>query len=300
MASHVNQARSSSQPLDFRDVTALDPDDPRPPYVQVAGALRAAILTKTLQPGDKLPSGSQLSQRYGVARMTVQQAIRLLRDEGLVVSRQGSGVFVRERTARPVGLRPVMERAFQRPQVTVDFFGFTAETLLGAVQEPLDKIRAGAAAPESIAIRMLVPDTTQPMALPCLAEDLADDPAFRERSHAMTKRHSQAIVDAVHELDELGLITSGSVDLRVHQLAPLFKAFILNSEELFIGFYPVARRQVTLHAASHDVYDLMGKDVTLFHHATSDDDTTTGSQYVEQMTTWFDTIWTTVSRATSP
>ena len=39
----------------------------------------------------------------------------------------------------------------------------------------------------------------------------------------------------------------------------------------------------------------MGKDATLFHHATSDDDTSTGSQYVEQMQTWFETIWTTVA-----
>jgi DNA-binding transcriptional regulator YhcF (GntR family) len=276
-------------------VAALDPDDPRAPYIQVASALRAAILTKKLQPGDKLPSGNQLAERYGVARMTVQTAIRVLREEGLVVSRQGSGVFVRERTARPVGLRPVMERAFQRPEVTIDFFGFTAETLLGAVQEPLDKIRAGAAAPESIAIRILVPDSTKPAALPCRAEDLADDPAFRERSYAMAQRHTEAIVDAVHELDELGLIGSATVELRVHQLAPLFKAFILNRDEVFIGFYPVARRQVKLRAEPHDVYDLMGKDVTLFHHATNDDDTSTGTQYVEQLRAWFETIWTTVA-----
>jgi DNA-binding transcriptional regulator YhcF (GntR family) len=257
-------------------VTALDPDDPRPPYVQVAGALRAAILTKTLEPGEKLPSGSQLSARYGVARMTVQQAIRVLRDEGLVVSRQGSGVFVRERTARPVGLRPVMERAFQRPEVTVDFFGFTAETLLGALNEPLDKIRAGAAAPESIAIRILVPDSTKPAVLPCRADDLADDPAFRERSQAMAQRHTEAIVDAVHELDELGLVGNGTVELRV--------------------FYPVARRQVRLRQEPHDVYDLMGKDVTLFHHATSDDDTSTGSQYVDEIQAWYETIWSTIAQ----
>lgn len=281
-------------------MTALDPDDPRPPYAQVASALRAAILTKTLKPGDQLPSGSQLSKRYGVARMTVQQAIRVLREEGLVVSRQGSGVFVRERTARPVGLRPVIERAFQRPQVSIDFTGFTAETLLGALQEPLDKIRAGAPAPESIAIRILVPDTTQPMTLPCRVDDLADDPAFRERSNAMTRRHSQAITDAVHELDELGLVKNGTVRLRVHNLAPLFKAFILNRDELFIGFYPVVQRQVALNDKPHEIYDLMGKDVTLFHHATSDDDTSTSSQYVEQLQTWYDTIWTTISRDGKP
>ena len=75
----------------------LDPDDPRPPYMQIANALRAAILTKQLAPGDQLPSGNELAKRYSVARMTVQQALRVLRDEGLIVTRQGSGVFVRGR-----------------------------------------------------------------------------------------------------------------------------------------------------------------------------------------------------------
>src|SRR3982074_79680 len=103
----------------------LDLDDPRPPYQQVANTLRAAILTRKFRPGEKLPSGPELSKRYGVARMTIQQAIRLLRDEGLVVSRQGSGVFVRERTERPIGLRPHLERAFEESDVTVDFAGFS-------------------------------------------------------------------------------------------------------------------------------------------------------------------------------
>src|SRR5487761_993812 len=88
--------------LHYLGPMTLDPAGPRPPYQQVATALRAAILTRKLAPGDKLPSGNELAQRYGVARMTVQQAIRVLRDEGLVVSRQGSGVFVRERTARAI------------------------------------------------------------------------------------------------------------------------------------------------------------------------------------------------------
>src|SRR6266508_4647123 len=137
---------------------SLDPDDPRPPYQQVANALRAAILTKQFAPGNKLPSGHELAARYGVARMTVQQALRLLREEGLIVSRQGSGVFVRARTERPVGLRPHTERAFEQAQVTIDFAGFSGETLHGALQEPLDHIRVGRHVPESIRIRILVPD----------------------------------------------------------------------------------------------------------------------------------------------
>jgi hypothetical protein len=98
------------------------------------------------------------------------------------------------------------------------------------------------------------------------AEAAATPFCLREhRRHERTRSAPiRAIVDAVHEL---GLVGSGTVELRVHQLAPLFKAFILNREELFIGFYPVVRRQVKLRDEPHDVYDLMGKDGTLFHHA---------------------------------
>jgi hypothetical protein len=39
----------------------------------------------------------------------------------------------------------------------------------------------------------------------------------------------------------------------------------------------------------------MGKDAILFHHSITDDDTSTGSQYVDQACTWFDSMWTTVA-----
>lgn len=74
----------------------LDPNDDRPPFVKVANSIRAAILTGEFKPGDQLPSGHDLSKLFGVARMTVQQSIRVLREEGFVVSQAGSGVFVRD------------------------------------------------------------------------------------------------------------------------------------------------------------------------------------------------------------
>lgn len=122
---------------------ALDPDDSRPPYQQVGSSLRASILTKKpgFETGDKLPSGPELAKHFGVARGTVDKALDLLRTEGLIVTRQGSGSFVRERTSRPVGLRPHLEAAFEQEQVTLDFAGFSSETLHNALQEPLDKVR---------------------------------------------------------------------------------------------------------------------------------------------------------------
>ena len=79
----------------------IDRADPRPPNVQVAASIRAAILTGELQPGDKLQSGQELAGFFGVARQTVQTAINTLRGEGFVRGHAGSGVFVRDQVHLP-------------------------------------------------------------------------------------------------------------------------------------------------------------------------------------------------------
>lgn len=274
---------------------SLDPDDPRPPYLQIANALRAAILTKKFEPGEKLPSGPELAERYGVARQTVQSALRVLKDEGLIVSRQGQGAYVKGRTERPVGLRPHIEQAFGAQDVSIDFAGFSGETLHGAIQEPLDKIRTGRLTPESITIRMLLPDMSLPMSLPCRAEDRADDPAIRARMDRISGRSTSAIVDSVEELGSLGLVGRASAEVRVFGTAPLFKLYVVNSVDAFFGFYPVVKHAVNINGSPVEILDPMGKDATLFHYTTSDDKDGTASQYVEQGQTWFESVWESVA-----
>jgi DNA-binding transcriptional regulator YhcF (GntR family) len=274
----------------------LDPNDPRPPYQQVANSLRAAILTRKFQPGDKLPSGPEMAKQFGVARMTVNQAVRVLRDEGLVVSRAGSGVYVRERTQRPVDLRAHLEQAFEQPNVTVDFAGFSGETLHGAIAEPLDKVRAGRLRPESLTVRLLVPNPDVPWSLPARTEDLADSPSFRKRAAGIMQRHTLAIIDAVNELSDLGLIPDAKAHLRVYPAVPLFKLYIINETEVFFGYYPVQEHVVQLDGAPTAIWDLMGKDTILFHHTAEVDDESTASQYVNQSRMWFESLWSTIAR----
>jgi DNA-binding GntR family transcriptional regulator len=71
-------------------------DDSQAPYLQIADELRKAIQGGSLKPGDQLPSIRELSNRYGVASMTVQSALRVLRTEGLVYAIPGRGSFVRQ------------------------------------------------------------------------------------------------------------------------------------------------------------------------------------------------------------
>jgi DNA-binding GntR family transcriptional regulator len=76
-------------------VVAVDVNDPRPAYQQIAADISRAIEQGRYAAGERLPSGRELAKTYGVAPMTIQQAIRELRDLGVVVAWQGRGVFVR-------------------------------------------------------------------------------------------------------------------------------------------------------------------------------------------------------------
>jgi DNA-binding GntR family transcriptional regulator len=76
---------------------SLDPNDPQTPSQQIANRLHAAILTGQLKPETKLPSQPFLAAHYGVARETVKSALRNLQAAGLIVSRKGSGSYVREK-----------------------------------------------------------------------------------------------------------------------------------------------------------------------------------------------------------
>lgn len=66
---------------------------------RLVAALRTQIVAGEFPPGDKLPTESRLTDLYGVSRTVVREAIATLAADGMVESRQGAGVFVRERAA---------------------------------------------------------------------------------------------------------------------------------------------------------------------------------------------------------
>ena len=61
----------------------------------IADTLRKSILGGARDMSRPLPSVAALMKRFGVARATASSALKLLEREGLVVSRPGSGTFVR-------------------------------------------------------------------------------------------------------------------------------------------------------------------------------------------------------------
>ena len=65
---------------------------------EVANQIKQSIFDGTYSAGDRLPNESEMAQLFGVSRMSVRQAIRVLENTGMVHTRQGAegGIFVSE------------------------------------------------------------------------------------------------------------------------------------------------------------------------------------------------------------
>ena len=75
-------------PIATLSATAKMPD-------RVTAALLSLIRTGEYPPGARLPSEMRMATSFGVSRTVIREAVSRLKSEGLVESRQGSGVYVR-------------------------------------------------------------------------------------------------------------------------------------------------------------------------------------------------------------
>jgi GntR family transcriptional regulator len=103
-------------------------------YLDLADALRARLVARDLGPGGALAGEHELAREYGTSRVTVRRALDLLRSEGLVTSRRGSGWFaavdpVRQPLGRVTTVEAAVEAAGARPGRRVLAFGFVPAPL---------------------------------------------------------------------------------------------------------------------------------------------------------------------------
>lgn len=68
---------------------------------QLASQIILGITSADLKPGQKLPSTRELARRFRIHSNTVIATYRELEERGWIELRQGSGAYVREKTARP-------------------------------------------------------------------------------------------------------------------------------------------------------------------------------------------------------
>lgn len=93
--------------LDDND-TSLRPARPTNLAEQVYQSILSDITNGRYEPNTKLPSEHQLAETFSVSRPVVRAALARLKDESVIISRQGAGSFVHlPQTARALGFQPV-------------------------------------------------------------------------------------------------------------------------------------------------------------------------------------------------
>src|SRR3989442_12326795 len=78
-------------------MSAIYRNSPLPRYYQLKEILRERTRSGEWKPGDLIPSERELSEQYGISRMTARQAITDLVNEGVFYREQGKGTFVSQR-----------------------------------------------------------------------------------------------------------------------------------------------------------------------------------------------------------
>ncbi len=138
---------------------------------QVAEAIKSWVMANGWGPGDRLPSETDLIARFGMAKGTIREAIRILEAQGLVKSRTGpgGGVFVHrvseERATALLGnyfyfqhltIDDVYQiRAVLEPELAAALAGKLTETQLRALEEVMTGYSEPARTPEEERVQHL-------------------------------------------------------------------------------------------------------------------------------------------------
>jgi GntR family transcriptional regulator, transcriptional repressor for pyruvate dehydrogenase complex len=69
-------------------------------YEQIVQQIEESVLNGRLKPGDQLPAERDLAQRLGVSRTAVREAVKTLREKGLVEAYSGRGTFITDGTSQ--------------------------------------------------------------------------------------------------------------------------------------------------------------------------------------------------------
>ncbi|GAA0626634.1 GntR family transcriptional regulator [Streptomyces crystallinus] len=291
-----------------------DPESPRRGrylYRQIADELRKEINEGKYSQGQALPGEIQLTERFGVSRASVAKAMDVLKREGLIERRQGSGTFavgapragggsdqgveaVVSDKVPAVFLQPYLAEAFGAAEVSIDVWSFTTEALVQRIADQAKDILDGkTAAPASIAVRVLLPDTTVELPLPHRAGH-PEDPRPRERLRSIQDACFRVVRHSLYDLKAAGRVAEVTVERRYMPKLPDFKLYILNQQVVLQAFYEVEEHDVALETGEViTIRDLigLGRSAELHPFRASVDSETSGADFVRRACAYFNSHW---------
>ncbi|CAM5545042.1 hypothetical protein AQI96_42090 [Streptomyces canus] len=249
-----------------------------------------------------LPKQRALAEEFRVSRDTVQRAFRELQSEGWIDTRRGQGsrVIRTQRIHSPskgqgpdrtVTLLSLIAQAFEEPEVTLDVFTLTSESLEAHIRLQSEEIRAGNIAPQRIALRLLLP--SESLEFPYWRTgDGVHDQLLRERFLDITRRHTRSLRRMLSDLRAMKLVPEVEFEIRRALLVPAFKLYLINNVEALHGTYQVFTRPIALDTGVITAIDVSSLGAQLTHYVKDGQDPfSQGTVVVESMQAWFNSAW---------
>ncbi len=253
--------------------------------------------------GSTLPSQRELATAFSVSRDTVQRALRELGEDGWIRSRQGSGsrVIKAPQVAsaaddasrmRTVELGWFVERAFTQPDVRLDVYCFTSESLDAHLRVRAERILAGGASvPERIRLRMLLPARETSLPIPRNRADPADTRVV-ERLWGISERCLSSLTDTLHMLRANGPVRDLDFTVKRVPLVPMFKSYLLNEREAFQAMYNLAERRIPLGDTEEvEAIDILSVGATGTYFDKGDGVHDAQAEWVDKQQAWFESLW---------
>ena len=125
--------RDATQPFSF----SLDLRSGVPVYRQLIDQVLAALATRALAPGDRLPTVRQVAVDLAINPNTVVRAYKELEIRGVLTTQQGTGTFISDTQVQP----DEVERQRRLSQIVGDFVaragseGFSIKDLIQRLNE---------------------------------------------------------------------------------------------------------------------------------------------------------------------
>ncbi len=195
-------------------------------------------------------------------------------------------------------LREHISTAFHADVVELDIAAYSGETFYNVLSEFLAEVSEGRLRPRRLHVRLLVPDCSQVLAVPCLTDTLAEDDAYKISIQERNRRFAGVFLNYFEQIRSSGIVQDAHMEIRLHRLAPLFKMIMINHRVAFFGLYPIAKTDVAFSGRLISLWDYRGERVRLIGLRT--EGSILERDFFSCLKDWYGVVWNYLSQPLAP
>lgn len=147
------------------------------------------------------------------------------------------------RFSNPTSRGDLIKEAEAGRAVDVRFMGYTGESIFDHMRGTLMRLHDSPRRVQSVTFRVLTPDLSEPMRIPCRLNGdgtVSDDPEFRRYVEGRTEDYASHLLFFARRLRERTRIQV-SLQFRTYPGVPTFQVCLVGDNVAFFAFYDVAR-----------------------------------------------------------